>query len=209
MELIRPDDGGKAYALVSPLITTGTGVKMGKTEAGAVWLDPALTLPYDYYQFWINTEDADVGRFLALYTFLPLEQVRALSALAGAELRRAKEVLAFEATRIAHGEDEAERARAAARALFGGASEEGAAVPTTPVPRATLKAGMPLVDLLVEAGLAKSKGEARRLIAQGGAYINGEAATDPEARVGVANLADGALVLRAGKKRYVRIVADG
>ena len=207
-DLIRRVEGGQAFAMVTPLLTTPAGAKMGKTASGSVWLDPAQTSPYDFYQFWINVDDVQVEQLLKLYTFLPLDEIAALARLEGAEIRRAKEILAFEATRIAHGEDEAERARAAARALFGGAPEEGAAVPTTPIPRATLEAGMPLVDLFVEAGLARSKGEARRLIAQGGAYLNGEAAADPEARVGVANLAGGALVLRAGKKRYVRIVAE-
>src|SRR5439155_3620766 len=119
-ELIRRVEGAGAFALVAPLMTTASGGKMGKTAAGAVWLDPNRTSPYDYYQYWINTADADVERFLALFTFLPLEDVRELGRLEGADLRRAKELLAFEATMLTHGEDAAEDARTSSRALFGG-----------------------------------------------------------------------------------------
>src|SRR5712692_7897679 len=138
VDLIRKVERGVAFALTSPLIETASGTKMGKTEAGAVWLDPARTSPYDYYQFWINTEDPDVERFLALFTLVPMDEVRALGRLEGAELRQAKERLAFEATRLAHGEAAAREAQAAARALFGGdgaaalpPAGAGAAVPTT------------------------------------------------------------------------------
>src|SRR5438093_417161 len=158
------------------LIMTASGGKMGKTAAGAVWLDPIRTSPYDYYQYWINTADADVERFLGLFTFLPMEEVRELGRLEGADLRRAKEVLAFEATMLTHGEDAAEYARTSSRALFGGDGEaEGA--PTTPVAASRLAAGVELTDLLVETGVAPSKRSARVLIRQGGAYVNGERVT--------------------------------
>ncbi len=210
-DLVRRVEGGAAFALVAPLLTTTAGEKMGKTVGGAVWLDPAQTSPYDYYQFWINVEDDKVEQLLKLYTFLPLDEIATLAQLAGADIRRAKEILAFEATRLCHGEEAARRAQGAARALFSGDGDgEGAAgehAPTTTVPRATLEAGVPLVDLLVTAGLCASKGEARRLIAQGGAYINGEAATGADQVISAADLADGGLLLRAGKKRYQRVVA--
>ena len=202
-DLIRKVAGGRAYVLVTPLLTTASGQKMGKTERGSVWLDPARTSPYDYYQFWINTEDADVGRFLALYTFLPMEQVRELSTLEGAELRRAKQVLAFEATKLTHGEDAAREAEAASQAAFAGAGDDLSAIPAVEVPAADLAAGVPLVDLLVASHLASSKSDARRLISQGGAYVDGEQVTALDYRVTAAG--DGPLLLRAGKKHLRRI----
>jgi tyrosyl-tRNA synthetase len=210
-ELIRRADGGRAYALVAPLLTTASGEKMGKTASGErIWLDPAQTSPYDFYQYWINVPDDRVADLLKLFTFLPLDEIAALTSAAGADIRRAKEALAFEATRITHGEAEARKARAAARALFapGAGAAADASVPTTAVPRADLEAGVPVLDLFVAAGLAKSRGEARRLIAQGGAYLNGEPVADPDQRVTAAALTDGALLLRAGKKRYHRVVAE-
>lgn len=207
-DLIRRIEGARAFAMVTPLLTTASGAKMGKTASGALWLDPAQTSPYEFYQYWVNVEDADVEKLLKLFTFLPLEEIAALAALEGADIRRAKEVLAFEATTIAHGENEAAKAREASRALFGGASEGGEAVPTATVSRAALEAGMLVVDLFVAAELVKSKGEARRLIEQGGAYINDERVTAVEETIGAARLRDGALLLRAGKKRYARVVAS-
>ena len=217
-DLIRRVDGGRAFAMVVPLLTTPSGEKMGKTTSGGqtVWLDPNLTPPYDYYQYWVNVDESQVEQLLKLYTFLPLEEIATLAQLEGADIRRAKEVLAFEATRLTHGEEAARKAQAGARALFAGpgAATEGddaadAAVPTTTVPRATFEAGMPLVDLLTTAGLAKSKSEARRLIAQGGAYVDDEQVTDAERAITAADLdGEGRLLLRAGKKRYHRIVAE-
>ncbi len=183
-DLVRRVEGAQAFALVAPLLTTASGAKMGKTVGGALWLDPAQTSPYEFYQYWVNVEDADVERLLKLFTFLPLDEIAELGRLRGAEIRRAKEVLAFEATAIAHGEEEARKAREAARALFGGAGEGGEAVPTVSVPRAALEAGMPAADLFVAAGLVKSKGEARRLIDQGGAYVDDERVTSPEQTLG-------------------------
>ena len=205
-ELIRRVEGGEGYALVSPLITTASGAKMGKTAAGSVWLDPNLTSPYEYYQYWINTADADVERFLALFTFLPMERVHELGRLEGAELREAKEVLAFEATKLTHGEEEAMRAREASRALFGGGgAAEG--TPTYEVERGRLTAGIELVDLLVESGLRSSKRQARDLIQGRGAYLNDEQVADVSRLVTDADLRDDALLLRSGKKDYRRVVA--
>lgn len=207
-DLIRRVEGAQAFAAVTPLLTTSDGRKMGKTQAGSVWLDANLTSPYEFYQFWVNVEDGQVEQLLKLYTFLSLEEIARLASLEGAEIRAAKEVLAFEATRLSHGEEEANKAQAAARALFAGGGELGEGVPTTALPRATLDAGVPLVDLLVTAGLAKSKSEARRLIGQGGASVNGERVADLEARATPADLRNGAILLLAGKKRYARVVVE-
>ncbi len=163
-ELIRRAEGREAFALTTPLVTTSSGQKMGKTEAGAVWLDPDQTSPYDYHQYWRNTEDADVGRFLRLYTFLPLEEIRALERLAGPAINRAKEVLAYEATRLTHGDEEARKAQATAHARFRGQGVDLG--PSVAVPGPT-----DLVDLLLLAGLASSKGDAKRLIKGGGVRL--------------------------------------
>ena len=205
-DLIRRVEGGQAYVLVTPLLTTASGAKMGKTEAGSVWLDPELTSPYEFYQFWINTEDPDVERFLALYTFLPMDEVRALGRLKGAEIRRAKEVLAFEATRITHGEDAAREARAASRVLFGGGEGALEGVPTTPLSVSELADGIPAPQLFAMVGLASSRSEARRLIQQGGAYVNGQRVESVDRDITPRDLIDGSLFLRAGKKKYHRIV---
>jgi tyrosyl-tRNA synthetase len=204
VDLIRRITGGEAYALTFPLLTTASGAKMGKTAKGAVWLDAELLSPYDFYQFWINTEDADVERFLKLYTFLPLEEIRELGRLRGSEIRRAKEVLAFEVTRLTHGLEAAEQAREASRALFGGGGE-GTAVPTTTIPLDELRAGIVVTELFQRAGLVKSRSEARRLIEQGGAYINDEQVRSVEEVITAEALRQDALLLRAGKKRYHRI----
>ena len=205
VELIRRVEGGEAFALTFPLLTTSSGAKMGKTAQGAVWLDAEMLSPYDFYQFWINTEDADVERFLKIYTFLPLDEIERLGQLQGAEIRRAKEVLAYEVTRLTHGAEEADRAREASRSLFG-VGEASEAMPTTEVQASRLEAGIPAVALFAEVGLANSRSEARRLIQQGGAYLNGEPVDSPDAVVTDDALQDGALVLRAGKKRYHRVV---
>ena len=207
VELIRRVADGEAFVMTFPLLATASGQKMGKTAAGAIWLDAELTSPYEFYQFWINVDDRDVQRFLKYYTFLPLEEIARLGALQGAELRQAKEVLAFEVTKLTHGEDEARKARDAAHALFEGTGEL-AGVPETTIPQVRLAAGVPVIDLLVETGLAASKSAARRLIQQGGASLNGTRLAHLEAVVTSADLHDGALLLRAGKKHYHRVVAQ-
>jgi len=207
VDLIRRVTDGEAFAMTFPLLATASGQKMGKTAAGAIWLDAELTSPYEFYQFWINVDDRDVQRFLKYYTFLPLEEITRLSALQGAELRQAKEVLAFEVTKLTHGEDEAHKARDAAHALFEGTGEL-TGVPETAIPQVRLTAGVSVVDLLVETGLASSKSAARRLIQQGGVSLNGSRLAQLEAVVTSADLHDGALLLRAGKKHYHRVVVQ-
>jgi len=205
-DLIRRIEGGQAEVLTFPLLTTSTGAKMGKTEKGAVWLDPQRTSPYEYYQFWINTDDRDVGRFLALFTFLPMDEVRELSSLRGEELRRAKETLAYEATKLNHGEKEAAKSREASRALFSGEGDAGGSVPTVALALTRLEEGIPAFVLFADAGLAKTRGEARRLIAQGGAYVNSRRIEATDEMITITDLKNGALLLRAGKKKYVRVI---
>ena len=208
LDLIRKLEGGRSFVLVFPLLTTSSGAKMGKTAAGAVWLNPEMTSPYEFYQYWINTEDADVGRFLALYTFLPMSEVRELARLEGAEIRQAKEVLAFEVTRIVHGEEAAVEARTASRALFSGAGGELEAVPTTRVSASEMEAGIPVTQLFSMTGLTSSRGESRRLIQQGGAYINDRRVDAADEVVTSSALEDGSLLLRSGKKKYHRVVVE-
>ena len=205
VDLIRRVEGGQAFAITFPLITTASGAKMGKTAAGAVWLDAEQVSPFEYYQYWINTEDADVGRFLALFTFLPMERVRELGRLQGADVRQAKEVLAFEATRILHGEEAAAEAQRASRQLFGrGVATE--AVPTTELPAGELETGILAPELFERVGLCRSRSEARRLIEQGGAWVNDRQIGSVDERLTSADLEQGALLLRAGKKRYHRVL---
>ncbi len=206
IDLIRRMKGGKAYGLTFPLIVTSSGEKMGKTAQGAVWLDSEKTSPYEYYQFWINTEDRDVGRFLALFTFLPMDKVRELAQKEGAELRGAKEILALEATAITHGRAEAEKARETSRNLFYGQGLETGAVGTTSLPREKLVQGIEAYLLLVEAGICKTRGEARRLIAQGGVTLNDQRVSSFDQKVYLQQLQDNSLLLKIGKKRFHKII---
>ncbi|MGQ4806703.1 Tyrosine--tRNA ligase [Candidatus Entotheonellaceae bacterium PAL068K] len=205
VDLIRRVACGEAFALTFPLLTTTTGQKMGKTASGTVWLDAKLTSPYEFYQFWINMDDRDVHRFLNLYTLLPVEETSRLGTLQGADLRQAKATLAYEVTVLTHGVAAAQQAQRAARAMFGG-NGGSLGVPQTSVALGRLEAGVHVVDLLVETGLVASKSAARRLIQQGGARINGTKVSSIEAIVTHADFNDGAVLLRAGKKRYHRIV---
>ncbi|MCW2236203.1 tyrosine--tRNA ligase [Azospirillum canadense] len=208
VELGRRTDGAELFGLTTPLLTTSSGAKMGKTAAGAIWLTADKLSAYDFWQYWRNTEDADVGRFLRLYTELPMNEVARLESLQGAEINEAKKILAFEVTKLAHGEEAATEAAETARRTFEqGAAAEG--LPTIDVARAELEAGLPVVDLLVSAGLAASKGEARRLIKGAGAKMNDAAIADEAAKATTADLnADGVIKLSAGKKRHalVRVV---
>ena len=199
VELCRRMDGAEAFGLTTPLLTTASGAKMGKTAAGAVWLNAERLSPYDYWQFWRNTEDADVQRFLALFTELPMDEVRRLGALDGAGINEAKKVLATEACALLHGRDAAEQAAETARRAF----EEGAAAEDLPSITHALPAT--LADLLVAAKLCASKGEARRLVAQNGVRLNDAAATDANASVTEADLRDGAAKLSLGRKRHVLV----
>jgi tyrosyl-tRNA synthetase len=205
VDLIRRAEGQQAYAVTYPLLTTSSGAKMGKSAAGAIWLDPELLSPYEYYQYWINVEDADVERFLATFTFLPMERVRELGRLTGAEIRQAKEELAFEATRILHGDDDARQARDASRKLFGGGIITDV-LPTTELAAAELEGGILVPELLQRVGLCRSRSEARRLIQQGSAYVNDEQVGCVDDSITTDHLVDGVILLRVGKKRYHRIV---
>ncbi|HUT51437.1 MAG TPA: tyrosine--tRNA ligase [Alphaproteobacteria bacterium] len=207
MELTRRIAGKAAFALTTPLITTSSGAKMGKTAQGAVWLNEDRLSNYDYWQFWRNTEDGDVGRFLKLFTELPLDEIVRLEALEGAEINEAKKILADEATKLCRGPDAASGAAETARQTF----EEGAAsegLPVIEVPTAELAAGIPAFDAFRRAGLAASGGEARRLIKGGGARVNDEKVADEHRPVTQSDLdADGVVKLSAGKKRHVLIRA--
>jgi tyrosyl-tRNA synthetase len=205
VDLVRRVEGKQVYAITYPLLTTSSGAKMGKTAAGAVWLDPEWVSPYEYYQYWLNTEDADVERFLAIFTFLSLDRVWELGKLTGADIRRAKEVLAFEATRIVHGEARAREAQDASRRLFGG-GEVSDALPTTELEIGALEVGITAPELFEQVGLCRSRSEARRLIQQGGAYVNDEAVSSVDDLITAEHLSDGLILLRAGKKRYHRVV---
>jgi tyrosyl-tRNA synthetase len=223
VDLIRRMDQRSAFGITFPLITTSSGEKMGKTARGAVWLDPARTSPYEYFQYWVNTDDRDVVRFLALFTFLPLEEVQSVARMQGGALNAAKAVLAFETTQLAHGREEALLAFQAAQRLFGrreipadilpssdvprGAAEvEVAAVPSSTIRLQQLKAGIPVFKLFQKAGLAATGAAARRLIEQGGAYLNGERVDSHDRMITERDLtSEGALLLRSGKKRYHRL----
>jgi tyrosyl-tRNA synthetase len=204
--LTRRMNKQEVYGLTFPLITTSSGAKMGKTAAGAVWLDAKRTSPYDFYQYWVNVEDADVERFLKLFTLLPMEDVRTLSALQGADIRQAKRRLAFEVTGLLHGEAEAIAAEKAAAALFGGGGGEDGSIPSSQRSENDLAGdGLQLTEALADSGLAKSKGEARRLIRQGGIRINGQQVTDEMRALTADDIQDGRIALQAGKKRHHHI----
>ncbi len=199
-ELVRRTDGAQVFGLTTPLITTASGAKMGKTAKGAVWLRGDRLSPYDYWQFWRNTEDADVGRFLRLFTDLPLARITALEAAGGAGINEAKKVLATEATALAHGRQAADAAAETARRTF--EAGESADLPAHPVTAAALAEGIPLFRLLAESGLVQSNGEARRLIRGGGARLNDAVVTDEASLVTQADLRDGAAKLSAGRKQH-------
>ncbi len=214
IDLIRRLEGKQAYGITFPLIMTADGRKMGKTEKGAVWLDAQRTSPYEYYQFWINTDDRDVKRFLALFTFLSMEEVEAYGELKGADIRKAKEILAFEATKILHGEEEADKARNASKKIFGsghyvlppikghGEAHEQDSIPTTYVSTEKSKEKIPAFKIFSETtSLCASGSEARRLIEQGGAYINDKKVEKFDDLI---ELEDNMMV-RAGKKKFQRI----
>ncbi|MDF2547549.1 MAG: tyrosine--tRNA ligase [Anaerosolibacter sp.] len=206
-DLIRRSEGAAAYGMTFTLLTTSEGKKMGKTESGALWLDPEKTSPYEFYQYWRNVDDADVENCLALLTFLPMEEVRRLGALEGSEINQAKAILAFEVTKLVHGEEEARKADEAAKALFGGgASLEN--VPFTEIPRSEFTEGMDVMALLTKTNLIPSRSEGRRLVQQGGLVIDDIKITDPQKIIHEDDFKDGTLMIRKGKKVYhqVRLV---
>ncbi len=207
VDLVRRVEGVTVHAITYPLLTTASGVKMGKTAAGAVWLDPAKVSPYDYYQYWINCDDRDVAKLLKIFTFLPLAEIERLTTVEGAELREAKRVLAYEATVITHGEAEAQAAAEAARAVFATGGDLDA-MPTTVLPYARLEAGLGVLEIFAEVGLTQSRGEARRMVQQGGLYVNDDRIDEAEAVVTPAHLTPNGILLRAGKKRYHRLMIE-
>jgi tyrosyl-tRNA synthetase len=228
VDLVRRMRQKTVYGITFPLITTASGEKMGKTAQGAVWLDGELTSPYEYYQYWINTEDQDVARFLAYFTFLPMEEIGAVEGLQGADLNLVKTILAYEVTKITHGEAAAGAAQVESEEIFGArtipddllpssgvrrqaeSAAEGAAagMPATTIASSRLRQGIPAFELFAEVGLCSSRGEARRLIKQGGGYINGKRIQEFDDRATLEHLEKGEILLRAGKKKYHRIQVD-
>lgn len=202
VDLIRRKEGKPAFGLTFKLLTTSEGIKMGKTMKGAVWLDPEKTSPYEFYQYWRNIEDVKVEECLGLLTFLPMDEVRRLGALEGSEINHAKEVLAYEITKIVHGEEEAMKAREAARALFGGNMKTDD-MPTTTYSAEQFNEGIDLITLLVDAKLAASRSDARRNITQGGVSVNDVKVTEFDRVFTPSDFnADGALLVKKGKKAY-------
>ena len=210
VDLIRRVEGAEVFGLTFPLVTRADGRKMGKTEAGSVFLDPEIVSPYEMYQYWRNVPDADVERFLLTFTFLPVEECRRLGAPRDERINEAKETLAYEATALIHGRDIALQARSAARSAFGtdrGTAGDGLdAIPDVPIPVSELDAGIGVLDLFSRTDLCASRSEARRLVAQGGARINDRPVNDVEAVIDASWVEEGQLLLRAGKKRYFRVL---
>jgi tyrosyl-tRNA synthetase len=223
VELTRKVHRKTAFGITFPLITTSGGTKMGKTASGAVWLDPERTSPYEYYQFWVNTDDNDVVRFLCLFTFLPMDEIERVKCLEGADLNGVKAILAFEATLLAHGMENALNAHTAALSMFGGRvipdnilpsskiprsgkTVAGENVPSTEIDKKDFDTGVAAFKLFHNVGLSNSGGAARKLISQGGAYINGERVSSFDYNVTTIDFRDNELILRAGKKRYHKVV---
>ena len=225
IDLIRKVKRGSGYGVTFPLITTSSGEKMGKTAGGAVWLDAERTSPYEYYQYWVNVDDKDVARFLALYTFLPMQEIRAVETLKDADLNAAKSILAYETTLLVHGAMEAEKAFQASLTMFGNRRLPAEVLPSSKIPRdgmgmgeasvpsstielQVLKEGLPAFKLFQNAGLANSGGAARRLIEQGGAYVNGSRVAVFDQMITDKDLNQDQILLRSGKKRFHKIVLD-
>jgi tyrosyl-tRNA synthetase len=224
IDLIRRTLGKQAFGITFPLITTASGIKMGKTHKGAVWLDAQRFSPYEYYQFWVNCDDADVARFLALFTFLPMEEINKVNDLQGADLNKAKAILAYEATCICHGKEEADKALQAAVSMFGAVNIPSDLLPGSSIPRKTGSGAkdqsvpssefnkeqvigtMMAADMFTMTGLCKSKSDARRLIKQGGAYLDGNRVAAFDQMIGPEDVNGSEILLRAGKKKYHKII---
>jgi tyrosyl-tRNA synthetase len=202
VNLIRTKEKKPAFAMTSTLLTNSEGKKMGKTVGGAVWLDPAKTTPYDFYQYWRNVEDADVEKCLSLLTFLPMDEVRKLGSLKDAEINKAKKILAYEVTKSVHGEDEAKKAEKATDALFG-TGNDMSDVPTVSITKDMV--GASLLDILAYTKIVPSKSEGRRLVQQGGIVVNDEKVTDINAIVSNTDFKDGSFMLKRGKKKFYKI----
>ncbi len=204
VDLVRRKDGEDVYGMTFSLLTTSEGIKMGKTAKGALWLDPEKTSPYEFYQYWRNVGDADVEKCLALLTFLPMDEVRRLGALEGAEINKAKEVLAYEVTKLIHGEEEAQKAQEASRALFaGGANMQD--VPSVELAKDDLGDGMEILTLLDKARLIPTRSEGRRLVQQGGIEVNGEKITDIKTVITEKDFENNTLLIKKGKKVYKQV----
>lgn len=225
IDLIRRVKGKAAFGITFPLITTSSGAKMGKTAKGAVWLDGQRTSPYDYFQFWINTDDRDVQSFMALFTFLPIDDIRGLETLQGADINSAKTILAWEATRIVHGSEEATKALKASAAMFGARDISNEIMPSSEIHRINMAAkdesipcskmeltdlekGIPAFKLLHLCGMSNSSGAARRLIQQGGAYLNGKRIAAFDYLVSSKDINEMEIVLRTGKKHFHKIIVQ-
>jgi tyrosyl-tRNA synthetase len=225
IELTRKVRQETVFGMTFPLITKSDGSKMGKTAQGAVWLDPEKTSPYEYFQFWVNTQDADVARFMKLFTLLPLEEIEEVESIEDAAINQAKTILAYEATRLAHGQEEADKAQAAAASMFGAKEIPATLLPSSTVPRTAMKTeasvpsstmtaaelepGIPAFKLFQTTGLCASGGEAKRLIKQGGASINGNKVNGFDQSVTSSDIEGGSLLLKAGKKRFHKIEITG
>ncbi len=205
VDLIRRKCSGSAYGMTFNLLVNSEGKKMGKTEKGALWLDKEKTSPYDFYQYWRNVGDDDVENCLKLLTFLPMEEINRLAALKGSEINEAKKVLAYEVTKIIHGEEEALAAQSAAEALFGQGADD-AGMPTTEIAIDKIEKGMDIVSLLIEANLASSKSDAKRLIDQGGIAVNGDKIDSVGVIISLDNFDEGKIIIKKGKKIYHKIV---
>ncbi len=206
-ELIRRKLGKDAYAMTITLLLNSEGKKMGKTQSGAVWLDPNKTSPFDFYQYWRNVADADVLKCLRMLTFLPLEQINEMDTWEGSQLNTAKEILAYELTKLVHGEEEAEKAQAGARALFG--SGNAADMPQVTLTAEDLTDGAAdILTLLVKSGLVPSRSEARRAVEQGGVTVDGDKVTDTRQSFTVEALSGEGVVLRRGKKKFCKVLMD-
>ncbi len=226
IDLTRRTLGKQAFGITFPLITTASGIKMGKTHKGAVWLDAQRFSPYEYYQFWVNADDADVARFLALFTFLPMKEIDQVGNLRGADLNKAKAILAYEATKICHGEDEAIKALEASISMFGNPDIPLGLLNSSSIPRGsqliTNEKSVPssfynkidviekisIIDLFMDAGLCKSKSDARRLVQQGGAYINSNRVVSLDQVITADDIKKNEILLRAGKKKYHKIILN-
>ena len=205
IELIRRKDGKQAYGMTFTLLTTSEGKKMGKTEKGALWLDPEKVSPYEFYQYWRNVDDADVIRLLKLVTFLPLEEIAEYEKCEGAELNKAKCLLAYEVTKMVHGEEEAKKANDAAMAIFSGGN--AADMPSETVDASIINAGINVLDLLVQVGLIPSKAEGRRLIQQNGLTVNNEKISDVSTIIDNTYFEnENEMIVKKGKKKFLKIV---
>lgn len=203
-ELVRKIEQDKVYSMTFKLLSTAAGIKMGKTEAGTIWLDPEKTPPYELYQYMRNVDDRDVEKFLSLLTFLPMKEVKELGALEGAEINKAKEVLAFEVTKMIHGEEEARKSETAAKSLFSGSADKGS-IPFTEMKKEIFQEGIGILNLLKELDLTKSNGEGRRLVQQGGIYIDDVKVDDINKEITLDDFKDGKILIRKGKKVYHQV----